>query len=142
MELIEPKETELGGKRYIISKFPATVGREIIFKYPMANAPKLGDYGASHETMLKLMQYVEVVLEDGQGLRLNGEALVNNHVPNWEILAQLEKEMLVYNCSFFQNGRALSFLTGLMTLLAPKATATSTPSSDKSSPAAEPASTN
>lgn len=142
MELIQPHEIEVRGKRYTISKFPATVGREIIYKYPLSNAPKFGEYQISHETMLKLMQYVEVETLDGRTLRLSSETLVNNHVPDWESLALLEKEMLVYNCSFFQDGRALSFLTGLIALLEPKTTATSTNSSAKSSPPAAPASTN
>jgi hypothetical protein len=31
----------------VISRLPATVGREILAKYPVANVPKLGDYGTS-----------------------------------------------------------------------------------------------
>lgn len=142
MELIQPQEIEVKSKRFTISKFPATVGREIIYKYPLSNAPKLGDYAVSHETMLKLMQYVETTTPDGNSVRLTSEALVNNHITDWEMLALLEKEMLVYNCSFFQDGRALSFLTGLIALLEPKTTATSTNSSAKSSPAAAQPSTN
>ena len=51
-DLIKPKEitiTDLDGdeKTFIISRLPATVGREVLAKYPVANAPKLGDYGVS-----------------------------------------------------------------------------------------------
>ena len=55
MDLIQPKEIEVSGKIYRISKFPATVGREIVAKYPVSNMPKLGDYKVREEIMTKLM---------------------------------------------------------------------------------------
>ena len=112
MDLIQPKEIEVNGKIYRISKFPATVGREIVAKYPVSNMPKLGDYKVSEEVMLKLMSYVEVVLPE-RSIRLSTQELVNNHVPDWETLAQLEWEMLSYNCSFLTNGKSLSFFEKL-----------------------------
>lgn len=112
MELLQPKEIDINGKTYRISKFPATVGREIVAKYPVSNMPKLGDYKVSEEVMLKLMSYVEVVLPE-RSIRLSTQELVNNHVPDWETLAQLEWEMLSYNCSFLTNGKSLSFFEKL-----------------------------
>lgn len=99
MELLQPKEIEINGKIYRISKFPATVGREIVAKYPISNMPKLGDYKVSEEIMIKLMSYVEVVLPE-RSIRLTTIDLINNHVPGWEVLARLEWEMLQHNCSF------------------------------------------
>lgn len=110
--MIEPKELELEGKTYILSKFPAIAGREIIAKYPVANMPKLGEYGVSEETMLKLMSFV-AVKTDGEPIKLTTRALVDNHVPNWEVLAKLEWSMMEYNCSFFQNGKVSTFLEGI-----------------------------
>lgn len=110
--MIEPKELELEGKTYILSKFPAIAGREIIAKYPVANMPKLGEYGVSEETMLKLMAFVAVKTE-GEPIKLTTRALVDNHVPNWEVLAKLEWAMMEYNCSFFQNGKVSTFLEGI-----------------------------
>lgn len=113
MDLIDAKEItiENDGEQYKfnISKFPATVGREIISKYPVSNMPKLGDYAVSEETMLKLMKYVERIYPD-RVQRLENQALVDNHVPNWEVLAQLEIKMIEYNCSFFRNGKGYDFL--------------------------------
>ena len=101
-------------KAYTISKFPAVAGREIVSKYPIANMPKLGDYAVSEEIMLKLMCYVGV--EGNTGIMpLNSKALVDNHVPEWETLAKLEAAMMDYNCSFFQNGKASTFLGTLAT---------------------------
>lgn len=111
--MIEPKEIEIRGKKYVISKLPATVGREVLFKYPTSNLPKVGDYNVSHEIMLKLLSYTAVVLEDGRQIELNTQSLVDNHVPNAETLILLEKEMFMYNYDFFQNGTASAFLQAL-----------------------------
>lgn len=116
-ELLEPQEIAVPlpdgtTKQYVISKFPAIAGREIICKYPLSGMPKLGDYAVNEETMLKLMAFVAVPTDNG-ALRLSTRALVENHVSSWETLAKLEIAMLEYNCSFFGNGRALTFLDGI-----------------------------
>lgn len=111
--MIDEKEVEVRGRTYIISKLPATVGREVLFKYPTSNIPKIGDYAVSDEIMLKLMSYVAVVLPDGSNIQLKTRALVDNHIPDAESLLLLEKEMFKYNFDFFQNGNASAFLAGL-----------------------------
>ena len=108
--MIEPKEIEIRGKKYVISKVPATVGREILFKYPTSNIPKVGDYKVSEDIMLKLMSYVGVITPDGQTIELKTQSLVDNHIPNAEVLILIEKEMFKYNFDFFQNGNASDFL--------------------------------
>lgn len=117
MPLLEPKEVQVktasGDERtYILSKFPAIAGREIIAKYPLSGMPKLGDYAVNEETMLKLMQYVGVPQGAAATLPLTTKALVDNHVPDWEALARIEVGMLEYNCSFFATGAALNFFNG------------------------------
>lgn len=118
MSLIDAVETTIKTQKgedrvYLLSKFPAVDGREIIAKYPLSAMPKLGDYKVNEETMLKLMNYVAVPREGAEPLRLNTRALVDNHVPDWETLARIEKAMMEMNCSFFGDGRALSFLQGI-----------------------------
>lgn len=141
--LLEPKEIEVKGRTYIISKFPAVAGREIISKYPVSNLPKLGDYTVSEETMLKLMKYVAVPMDGREPLCLTTRDLINNHVPDWETLVQLEWRTLEYNCSFFQNGKSSAFLDKLAGMLAKlKITETLTGLSGKSSPAEKQPSTN
>jgi len=99
-------ETQNGDKKtYTISKFPAIAGREIICKYPTSAMPKVGDYEVNQETMLKLMKYVSC-----NGVALKTQALVDNHVPDWETLGKIEAEMIGYNCSFFHNGKISGFL--------------------------------
>lgn len=107
--MIEPKEIQIDGKKYTVSKFPAVAGREIIAKYPLSGMPKLGDYAVNEETMLKLMCFVSITLPDGTPLHLSNRTLVDNHVNSWETLAKIEMAMMEYNCSFFQNGRVSRF---------------------------------
>lgn len=121
--LIDPKEITIDYEgeelKFNIGKFPATVGREIITKYPVANMPKIGDYAASEETMLKLMSHVERVYPDRVQPLIN-KALVDNHIPSWEVLARIEVETINYNCTFFRNGKAYDFLKKSMSLAEPK----------------------
>lgn len=116
--MIEPKEivitTQKGvEKTFILSKFPAVQGREIIAKYPLSAMPKLGDYAVNEETMLKLMAFVAVPRESGEPLRLTTRGLIDNHVPDWETLARIEVAMMEYNVSFFGNGKGSTFLEAI-----------------------------
>ena len=135
-EFLEPKQVEIDGCSFIISKFPAVEGREIYAKYTSSNIPKVGQYEASEAIMLKMMTYVQRVPADGTDpVRLQTKALVNNHVPNWEILAKLEWAMLQYNFSFFQNGKALDFFEKLKVLAQSEVTKILTAFLGKSLPA-------
>ena len=122
-DLINPKALiiEFEGQEYKfnISKLPATVAREVISKYPISNTPKLGDYKVSEETMLKLISYTERVYED-RVQPLTSKALIDNHIPSWEILVKLEAYMLDYNCSFFDIGKVLNSLKEWKALAQPK----------------------
>lgn len=143
--LIEPKEItiEYNGKsyRFNIGKFPATVGREIITQYPVNNIPKLGSYLESEKIMLKLMEYVERVYDD-RVQALTNKALIDNHVPSWEVLIKIEAYVLDYNCSFFELGKVLNSLKEWRALAKPKNIKTLMDSLVKLSQAAEQASTN
>lgn len=111
--MIEPKEVTIQGKQFILSKFPAIQGREIIAKYPMSAMPKLGDYSVNEEVMLKLMSFVGVPRDGSAPLMLSTRALVDNHCGDWETLAKIEMAMMEYNCSFFANGKGSTFLEAI-----------------------------
>jgi len=110
--MLEPKQIEVNGRKFIIHKFPAIEGREIICNYPLTSLPKVGEYKANQEIMLKLMKYVSVPINDIT-IALANEALINQHTRDWETLMKLEAAVIEYNCSFFQNGLASTFLSGL-----------------------------
>lgn len=140
----EPYEvTDSDGKvhKFIVSNFPAVQGREIIVKYPMSGIPKLGDFQVNHETMLKIMTYVAVPMPNGNDLRLETIDLINNHCPDWEVLAKVEFKMMEKNCSFFRDGRSWDFLENLTQMVLGKITETLTPLLAQSSPTDTPPST-
>ncbi|AXF52894.1 MAG: hypothetical protein [Bacteriophage sp.] len=108
---IDPKTFPLGGKNFVLTKFPATVGREIITQYPMTALPKIGEYKTNHQLMLKIMSYVGVSIEGrAEPQMLSTEDLINNHVLKTEDLMRLEWAMIEYNFDFFGDGRASNFL--------------------------------
>jgi len=132
--MLQPQEVEIDGKTFVLSKFPATVGREIALKYPTSVIPKLGDYATSEAMMLKLMSYVGVIIEGrDKPLMLSTRALVDNHCGEWETLVKLEWQMLQYNCSFFRDGRASGLSQGLAQILSRLITQMSMGSSAQSS---------
>lgn len=105
-----PIECRDGTKKdFVLTHFPAIPGREIVTQYPLTAIPKVGEYGANQAVMLKLMAHVGVPTPDGGTLMLTTEALVNNHVPDFECLMRIEAAMLEYNCSFFGNGKLSTF---------------------------------
>jgi len=134
--LIEPKEIDIDGKKFIISKFPAVQGREIIANYPLTGMPKKNE-----EIMLKLMSYVAVPLESGH-MTLGNEKAINSQISSWEILMKLEIEMMEYNCSFFQRGQILNLLKSFAQNIVQPNSKTSTDSSELLSPLIKPPSTN
>jgi len=138
------KDQDGNERNYIISRFPATVGREMLCQYPITALPKVGDYPANEGLMLKLMSYVAVPTKMGVGapLRLTTQALVNNHVPDGETLMTIEKEMLTYNTSFFLRGKTLTFFDAIMQNVTKKIIETLTVSLQQSSTLAKPPSKN
>lgn len=126
------KDAEGNDRKFILSNFPAVQGREIIAQYPTSGLPKVGDYGLNRDLMLKLMSYVAVDL-NGTIQRLETEALVNNHVPDWEMLGRIEMAMMEKNCSFFRDGRSSDFLEKMAQTFLLKITETLTRLSEQSS---------
>lgn len=113
--MLDPQTVNIAGRDYTVTKFPATVGREILLQYPTSAIPKLGDYKTNHALMLRIMSYVGVVVEGRDApLMLTTEALVNNHVPDAETLIRLEWAMITHNFDFFTDGRASGILELLM----------------------------
>lgn len=136
--LIDPKETEIDGDVFVLSKFPAILGREIVCGYPTSALPKVGDYKTNEDLMLKLMSRVGKKVGD-EVIILSSRALIDNHIGSFETLMRLEWAMMEYNCSFFRNG-ALSGLAeraipALSRMISQTLTDLSARSSAKGSPA-------
>jgi len=155
MQMIKPKPytlDDMDGEsvEVILSRFPATIGREIGATYPMANLPKLGDYKVSEAMAGKLMCFVGVQLKDANGVPISGqeplmlktEALRNNYTHDAETHMKIEMAMLEYNFSFFRKGRISDFFGEFVQMMIAKITEISNPSSEPLSTPVPPASTN
>lgn len=122
MQLLHPKEltvkTQMHGDITVtMHKFDCISGREIYAKYPTSNLPKLGEYGVSEAVMLTLMQFVTVPVKHENtvvNVQLKTMAQVMQHIPDWEALNEIERGMLAYNFSFFENGKGWTSLTDLV----------------------------
>jgi hypothetical protein len=122
MELREPKDVEIkcqdgSSRTYTISKVPAMVGFKLVTQYPILATPKIGNWNEFESLYTEIFKYVEAYAPDGSKILLVTKALIDNHVPDWEALARIQKEMAQYNISFFQNGKPSSFLEGFMQMV-------------------------
>ena len=109
--LLEPKEVVIDlpdgkTKSYVISKFPAVQGREIVHQWNTSSLPKIGDYQLNQELFFKMMRHVAVPIKGSQPMRLQTQELINNHVDSWITADKLEKEMMEYNYYFFSEEKA------------------------------------
>lgn len=142
MNYLEPKSITIAcadgdTREFIIHKFPAIAGREILSQYPLTAAPKIGNYQENEKLMLKLMCYVHA-LDGDKTVPLNSQLLVDKHIPEFETLMKLEWEVMQYNCSFFQNGGLSALLAEAVALFIKSTSLTSMDSSDSSSPTGAP----
>lgn len=109
--LLEPKQIEINGCKFIISKMPCTTAQEVLINLPQGFIPILSDFSRYKQYIYKMLSYCERVYTDGRGnIALVSEALIDNHVPNFDTLYKLEFECLNYNYDFFKDGRAWTFL--------------------------------
>jgi len=120
MPQLEPKELPLEGKVFVLTKFPATVGREIVLQYPTSALPKVGDYNTNETLMLKIMSYVGVQIDGrDEPQMLTSRQLVDNHCADAETLLRLEWAMMEHNFSFFGQGK----MSGILEQVATRAVA-------------------
>lgn len=146
MTMLDPKEvtvtTASGEERtYLIGKFPALPGLELVARLGSAAAAVSRDPQPAIDLMARLLAYVAVPGANGEPLELKTAALVNNHIPDWETGLRLIKEVAVYNTSFFRNEKILGSLAGFAKTFKLKNIETLMASLDQSSPKAAPLST-
>lgn len=127
MNLIKPKNVEVKGKVFVISKVPATVGRKIAAVYAQTLISRLEDYDKNEAAMYLLLAYAGIPNENPSlpPMALSNPALINNHVTDWEMLIALENEMVEYNVSFLPPGGLSAFLKNITQLVQALSTKTS-----------------
>ena len=113
--MLDPKEIELDGKKYILTKFNALDGLEISAHLPLS-APVIGDIEKCLKCVPKIMKYVYVPVENSAPMSLSTNELITNHTNTeypTETLLKLITKMAEHNFSFFGNGRASDFFEGI-----------------------------
>lgn len=102
---IEPKETTIGGKQFMLTKFPAVAGREIFMQY--SRGIKVSDDGKkfdidgsamadSENTVIKLLAYAFVKAGENW-IRLSTRQLIDSHITEIMDLIELENQMRAHN---------------------------------------------
>lgn len=130
--LLEPKQVEINGYKFIISKMPCTVAQEVIFKLPTGLIPLISNFSQAEDMAYKMLSFCERVYTDGRpNVPLISKALIDNHIPDFDTLIKLENECLTYNYDFFANGKLLGFLNKGLSLAESKASGILTDLLDK-----------
>lgn len=104
VEVKDSKGNVIEKKDFYISKFPAMLGREIMMRYAVSISKINEEYSTNEEILRKIMKHVRVELPDGRRVALESQTLIDNHVPDGEMLQALENAVLDYNFSFFRDG--------------------------------------
>lgn len=128
-QLLEPKEINLHSNvrdkdvKFKIGYYPATEGVRLlglaaeIFDIAARGKKKesSGLFGENLQSLsLELCKYVDVQLSNGNWMRLDSKLLIDQHVPCYETLLSLVKEVHDYNSDFFTTGKLLKTSLGLM----------------------------
>ena len=103
-------------KTFFVHKFSPLDGRAIVAGYPLAILAKEHTYQNNAVAMRNLLRYVSVgSSDDSDGVHLVNDELINEHVPDWWTLVQLEYECLRFNCSFLEGTDLLSAVKASLT---------------------------
>lgn len=104
-KFIEPKEIEINGRKYVISKIPAIQAQQI-YRAVMQEAKEDGDIAMTYltePTAVALLSYSALV--DGEAwTALDETNQVNFACPRIENLIKLEAAMIRYNFGFLFDG--------------------------------------
>lgn len=102
---IEPKEIEIEGSKYIISRIPAIQAQQV-YRAIMKEIKDEGDLAMTYlteETSIALLSYAAYV-DDKEWTALDNQSQVNIACSRIEKLIKLEAAMIRYNFSFLFNG--------------------------------------
>lgn len=108
--LLAPKEVTINGCRFLISRMPCMTAQEVIVRIPAGILPLINQYTISEEMVVKMLSCCQRVYDDRPNVPLISKEIINNHIPDFDTLLQLENECLRYNYDFFNQGKVLTFL--------------------------------
>lgn len=111
-QFLDPKEVEVGGKTYRISRIPALEAQAVYADIIRTT----GDYGDLGMTMmpeslvLRILKYCAVKVETGDFIVLDTRDIVNTNLTRTIDLIALQLEMVKHNFSFLTDGSLTSLL--------------------------------
>lgn len=127
MELIKSTEITLHSglhgidKTFKISRYPATEGVYLIGMAVEVLGSTVSPSGADkvsskkvQEFVIEVCKYVEAQTDGGDFVRLNQKLLIDAHVPDYELLMLLVREVHDWNSNFFNTDRILKGSLSLM----------------------------
>ena len=89
------KEVEIGGKKFIVHKAPATIAYNAAIEYNMGQEAK--DAAAIMRCIYMLFKYVELILDDGRKILLDNQETINQHIQDMSDMLALQKEVVTAN---------------------------------------------
>lgn len=98
-----------------VHKFSPLDGRKILAYYPLSILNKEHTYNSNEAAMRKLMAYCSTGAAEDEQVHLTSDELINEYVPDWWTLVQLEYACLKYNCSFLEGTDLLTVAKASMT---------------------------
>ena len=107
--LLKPKQIEINGQEFVIGKFNAYDGEEIIGKLLIKAIDQLKDFTGFQEVCNKMLSYAAVRTEKGY-LRIINKSVGEGHIQDWETKLELQGQLTEYNCSFLPEGTVSNFL--------------------------------
>ena len=113
-KFIQPKEIEIEGTKYLISKIPAIRAQQVYRGIMQASATD-GDIALTYlpeDVALGLLEFVAVV-EGDEKTALDSADKVNFYIPQVEELIKLEAAMIRYNFGFLFDGSLQKVLEAL-----------------------------
>jgi len=98
--LRDPKEITVGGKQFLLSKLPATVGREVLLAYTAGQVEDGISYDkVPLEKSIRLLSYASVKAGESW-VRLSTAEVIDAHISNVMDYIELEKAMLGHSMDF------------------------------------------
>lgn len=104
-KFLEPKELEIDGSKYVISKIPAIQAQQV-YRAVMRESKDDGDIAMTYlttETTVALLSYSAIV-EGEECTALDSANQINYACPRIEKLIKLEAAMIRYNFGFLFDG--------------------------------------
>ncbi len=135
--LIDPKEITLKSnvrnvtKEFNIGYYPATEGIRLLGLF--AESVDVAARNKKHETSglfgdnlqklaIEVCKYCDVKLSNGNWQRLDSKSMIDSHVPDYELLLSLVREVHDYNSNFFNTTKLLKKSLGFVDQIKMQAT--------------------